>query len=235
MPILALGRSIAKPILLRCRILNTSGQQCGVLAVPHEHCTELSRRALPRGFTLIEVMVTMLIASVVFGMAILSLRSLDRTLQIEAQRVAQLLSFARDYAQMRGRAVRFEADEQGYRFISRTQGDWALILDEPLLRERAWDKPTRVRLERYGANAYDGASKLLAGTGAGVAATPGTASTTSDAAIAERTLAGQENMIEFGRDYVDSPFLVWLSQSDQKVAIAGNGLGKFSVQMEATQ
>jgi general secretion pathway protein H len=230
MPTLVLGHSIVKLLHHRRPLLNSSVQQSGVVGV-----AVLGRRGSGRGFTLIEVMVTLLIASVVFGMAILSLRSLDRTLQIEAQRVAQLLSFARDYAQMRGRAVRFEADEQGYRFISRTQGDWALILDEPILRERAWDKPTRVRLERFGANAYDGTAKPLGPSGAGIAVTPGAAGTVSDSASAERALASQENMIEFGRDYVDSPFLVWLSQSDQKVAIAGNGLGKFSVQMEATQ
>ena len=177
------------------------------------------------GFTLIEVMVTLLIASVVFGMAMLSIRSLDRSLQIEAQRVAQLLSFARDYAQMRGRAVRFEADETGYRFISRSQGDWALILDEPILRERAWDMPTQVRLERFGANPFSTeANPLLADT-----------AKTSESSAPTSSPANLGNIIEFGRDYVDSPFTVWLSQSTQKVSIAANGLGKFSVQSEATQ
>jgi general secretion pathway protein H len=189
---------------------------------------KLAMRARGRaasGFTLIEVIVTMVIASVVFGMAMLSLRSLDRSLQIEAQRVAQLLSFARDYAQMRGRAVRFEADEVGYRFISRNQGDWALILDEPILRERVWDKPTQVRLERFGDNPFSAEAKVL----------PGGAASNRDASGRQGSNANSGNIVEFGRDYVDSPFTVWLSQSTQKVGIAANGLGKFLVQSEATQ
>lgn len=184
-----------------------------------------ARTGRHRGFTLIEVMVTLMIASIVFGMAMLSLRSLDRSLQIEAQRVAQLLSFARDYAQMRGRPVRFEADEAGYRFISRSQGEWALILDEPILRERTWDKPTQVRLERYGANPFSSEANPLMGA----------AGKTQEASILQASNANAGNIIEFGRDYVDSPFTVWLSQSTQKVAIAANGLGKFLVQSEATQ
>lgn len=178
-----------------------------------------------QGFTLIEVMVTLMIASIVFGMAMLSLRSLDRNLQMEAQRVAQLLSFARDYAQMRGRAVRFEADEAGYRFISRSQGEWALILDEPILRERSWEKPTQVRLERFGANPFSSETNALGS----VTGRP------TEASRIEASNVNSGNIIEFGRDYVDSPFTVWLSQSTQKVAIAANGLGKFQVQSEATQ
>jgi type II secretion system protein H len=220
MPILAHGHLIAD--LRANTLLAGSG---GALALRTDSALGISPRKTASGFTLIEVMVTLLIASVVFGMALLSLRSLDRSLQIEAQRVAQLLSFARDYAQMRGRAVRFEADDVGYRFISRNQGDWALILDEPILRERTWDKPTQVRLERFGANPFSSeASPVLAGAGKSV-----------DAATSQASSASAGNIIEFGRDYVDSPFTVWLSQSTQKVGIAANGLGKFLVQSEATQ
>jgi general secretion pathway protein H len=211
MPTLAHGRLIAK---LYLQLYPGSGLR-----------RYSSKGFSSKGFTLIEVMVTLMIASVVFGMAMLSLRSLDRSLQIEAQRVAQLLSFARDYAQMRGRAVRFEADELGYRFISRSQGDWALILDEPILRERTWDQPTQVRLERFGANPFSSAGNDMAGTL--------TNSVGSSQSLASNANAG--NIIEFGRDYVDSPFTVWLAQNTQKVAIAANGLGKFTVQSEATQ
>jgi type II secretion system protein H len=231
MPILARGRSIAK---LGAR--SEQGEPGRGLVHSVRGTAAGGGRASPcvqarrgQGFTLIEVMVTLLIASVVFGMAMLSLRSLDRSLQIEAQRVAQLLSFARDYAQMRGRAVRFEADESGYRFISRNQGDWALILDEPILRERVWDKPTQVRLERLGANPFSTEAKLPV--------TPSGAdpSRSTDGLGRQATNVNAGNIIEFGRDYVDSPFTVWLSQSTQKVGIAANGLGKFEVQMEATQ
>ena len=177
------------------------------------------QRASEGGFTLIEVMVVVLIGSVIFGMAVLSLKSLDRGLQIEAQRLSQLLSFARDYAQMRGRAVRFEADTSGYRFISRDQGEWALILDEPVLRERVWDKPTQVRLDR------------AAATSAGATGTSGDASV----AVARPDQLQSSSIIEFGRDYVDNPFVLWLAQETQKVAVASNGLGRFEVQSEATQ
>ena len=210
MQILALGRSID-----RC---NRSSNQ-GSIPIADTWPEPLGARCLrSRGFTLIELMVVLLIASVMFGLAVLSLKTLDRGLQIEAQRLSQLLSFARDYAQMRGRAVRFEADPTGYRFISREQGEWALILDEPVLRERAWDKPTQVRLERI---------------------TPASASPTTSgetvvaAARPDQLQAG--SIIEFGRDYVDNPFVLWLSQETQKVAVASNGLGRFEVQAEATQ
>lgn len=170
--------------------------------------TVCCRRSRRKGFTLIELLVVLLVGSVIFGMAVLSVKTLDRGLQVDAQRLSQLLSFARDYAQMRGRAVRFEADDAGYRFITRNQGDWALILDEPLLRERVWDKPTQVRLERF-------SLPVPAGSPSAVGSPP--------------------NVVEFGRDYVDSPFTLWLSQDTQKVGIASNGLGKFQVQSEATQ
>lgn len=200
MPISAPGRSIAERpgnIPITCSV-------CGNVWLAPK-----ALKGMPaRGFTLIEVLVTLLIASVMFGMALLSMHSLDRGLQVEAQRLSQLLSFARDYAQMRGRAVRFEADGSGYRFISRNQGDWALILDEPVLRERVWDKPTQVRLER---EALPFSADALPGS------------------------APASNVVEFGRDYVDTPFVLWLAQDNQKLGIASNGLGRFQVQAEATR
>lgn len=141
------------------------------------------------GFTLIELMVAILIASILMTVVGLSVRGSDRSLQFEADRVGQLLALAREEAQVRGARIRFEADGSGYRFVIRRQGRWVPILDDRDLRAREWAGPTTVGLQR----------------------------------------ADGRQVIEFGRDAVDSPFVLVLARDGREHRILANGLGHFEV------
>jgi general secretion pathway protein H len=98
-----------------------------------------------RGFTLIELLVVLIVAAVITGMVTLSgSPSPDRVLRQDAERLALLLSLAREEAQVRGAPIRFESDSSGYRFV--------IFRD---LRPRPWGTETRLLIERA-----DGTSAL---------------------------------------------------------------------------
>lgn len=100
------------------------------------------------GFTLIELLVAVVVAGVILSMVSLSgAGNAERALRFEAERLAQLLSLAREEAQVQGVAIRFEADAQRYRFLAHQDRQWRPV-DDPDLRERLWEQPTRVRVER---------------------------------------------------------------------------------------
>ncbi|MGD9945005.1 MAG: GspH/FimT family pseudopilin [Burkholderiaceae bacterium] len=101
-----------------------------------------------RGFTLLELLVAIVIAGVLIGIASLSIGGADRGLQFEAERVAQLLVLAREEAQLRGAPIRFEADDERYRFLIWRDRRWQLLLDDRDLRERAWNGRTVLRVDR---------------------------------------------------------------------------------------
>jgi general secretion pathway protein H len=105
-------------------------------------------RIVPGGFTLIEMLVALVIAGVLIGMAAFSLGGFDRGFRFEAERLAQLLVLARDEALIRGAPIRLEADEERFRFLVLRDRRWQPILDERQLRERLWEEPTRMLVER---------------------------------------------------------------------------------------
>ncbi len=105
-------------------------------------------RCRAQGFTLIELLVALLIVGVVAGLVGLSVGSADRSLQFDAERLAQVLSLAREEAQVRGAPIRLDADDRGYRFVIRRASRWAPILDDNDLRARAWSAPTRLAMQR---------------------------------------------------------------------------------------
>lgn len=105
-----------------------------------------ARRA--RGFTLIELLVALLVAAVIIGMVTVSgTPSPERALRFDAERLAQLLSLAREEAQVRGSPIRFEADGDGFRFVIFRDRQWR-ALEDPDLRPRSWGTPTVLRIER---------------------------------------------------------------------------------------
>ncbi|MEN9868111.1 MAG: type secretion system protein GspH [Pseudomonadota bacterium] len=91
------------------------------------------------GFTLIEVMVVMVIASLlVLLVSLKGLPSSNQALQEEARRIAQLLQLARDEAIVRNKPVAFEAEGQLYRFLVKIDGKWQPLTDVDVLRERSF-------------------------------------------------------------------------------------------------
>ncbi len=108
-----------------------------------------SRPARARGFTLIEVLVAIVIAAIAIAMvSVNGLPGAHQGLRYEGERLAQLLSLAREEAQVRGRPIRLDADDTRYRFLILQERQWQPVLDDPDLRERPWDAPTRVLVDR---------------------------------------------------------------------------------------
>lgn len=101
-----------------------------------------------RGFTLLELLVAIVIAGVLIGVATLSVGGFERGLRFEADRLAQLLSLAREEALVRGAPIRLEVDDSRYRFAVLRDRRWQPLIDDRDLREREWTAPTRVLLER---------------------------------------------------------------------------------------
>jgi len=91
-----------------------------------------------RGFTLIEMLVVLMIMGLFIGLVSTITRPDDRAvLQLEAERLAQLMDFAATEAQLTGRSIAWTADESGYRFWrSDDDAGWSEIRDSELLRAR---------------------------------------------------------------------------------------------------
>lgn len=128
--------------------------------------TLTGKRPVPRhrGFTLIELMVVLVVVGIAMSMvAVNGLPGAHRGLMFEAERLSQLLQLAREEAQVRGRPIRLQADADGYRFQVLADRQWRPLIDDPDLRSRAWEEPTRLRVSRpdgrteveFGRNAVD--------------------------------------------------------------------------------
>jgi len=142
------------------------------------------------GFTLIELLITLVVIGVAVALvAINGLPNERQGLRFEAERLAQVLSLARDEAQVRGAPIRLSADASGYRFQILRDRQWRPIDDDADLRERIWSSPVALTLNRA-----DGRRDL-----------------------------------EFGRDPVDSPFVLSLTRDGSSVQLSANGLGLFEV------
>jgi len=101
------------------------------------------------GFTLIELLVALVVAAVAISMiAFNGFSGGQRGLRFEAERMAQILALASEEAQLRGTAIRLQADDSGYRFLVLRERRWLPLLDDEDLRERRWDESTRIALLR---------------------------------------------------------------------------------------
>lgn len=102
-----------------------------------------------RGFTLVELLVAMIIIAVILSMVVVSgSPSPMRALESDAERLSQLFSLAREEAQIRGAPIRFVAGRDEYGFVILKDRQWRPIEDDTHLRQRRWDSPTRVRIEK---------------------------------------------------------------------------------------
>lgn len=93
------------------------------------------------GFTLLEVLVVVIIIGIIASMAVVSTRVLggDHEMDQESRRLVAVLGQAREDAMLEGRDVGLRIDAQGYDFMryDGRVGQWDLVSNDPLLRERA--------------------------------------------------------------------------------------------------
>ncbi len=91
-----------------------------------------------RGFTLIEVLVVLLIMGIMLGLASVIAAPGERDrVQLEAERLAELLTVASEQARYTGESVAWIADAGGYRFLRlRPEVGWVEIRDVDALRPR---------------------------------------------------------------------------------------------------
>jgi general secretion pathway protein H len=100
-----------------------------------------ARYRQPRGFTLLELLVVLVIAGIMLGMVSFNAMPSERqVLQNDAQRIALLLQLARDEAILRNRPIAFEADSDRYRFLLREDKVWQVLDQDDLLREREFKR-----------------------------------------------------------------------------------------------
>jgi general secretion pathway protein H len=94
------------------------------------------------GFTLLEMMVVIVLAGILLSIVTINVTPDPRQqLQREAMRVGQLMGLAADEARIRQQPIAWEADLNGYRFVTEVGGERQLLTGDELLRERRWDKP----------------------------------------------------------------------------------------------
>lgn len=110
-------------------------------------------RRHPAGFTLIEMLVVVVIISILVGFAVLSIdnRSLDDRLDLEAQRLEQLMALAAEEAERQGIELGFHINNGYYEFLTLSpEGAWAPFADAGPLRERPLPEPLRIQLSVEG-------------------------------------------------------------------------------------
>src|SRR6202008_200922 len=94
-----------------------------------------------QGFTLLELMVVMVLAGILLMVVGVTVTPDPRQqLAREGQRIGQLMALAADEARIRQQPIVWEADLNGYRFVSEAGGERQLLTGDDMLRERAWDR-----------------------------------------------------------------------------------------------
>lgn len=98
-------------------------------------------RGTTSGFTLLELLVVIVLAGILLTLVSVSVTPDPRQqLAREGQRVGRLLALASDESRIRQQAIVWEADLNGYRFVSEAGGERQLLTDDEMLKERTWDR-----------------------------------------------------------------------------------------------
>jgi general secretion pathway protein H len=92
----------------------------------------------PRGFTLIEILVVLVIISIMVGLISVRMMPDDSALlRTEAERLALLLEQTRDQAVVSGEPIGFSVEQGRYRFWLRdAENQWVPLSGDDLLRQR---------------------------------------------------------------------------------------------------
>jgi len=121
--------------------------------------------AYKRGFTLLELLVVMVLAGILLSLVTVSVTPDPRQQLVrEGQRVGELLALAADEARIRQQPIVWEADLNGYRFVTESGGERQLLTGDDLLRERGWER-TLTRLALIDAGSKQ-PSQIVLGPGA---------------------------------------------------------------------
>lgn len=104
-----------------------------------------ARRA---GFTLLEILVTMVLIGIIMSFALLAIRggSAGEQLEEETRRLHALMRLARDEAVVQSRELALVVRETGYEFQVLGEEEWAGVEGDRLLRARDFPEGTEVEL-----------------------------------------------------------------------------------------
>jgi len=118
---------------------------------PHCSLAPGPRPLLATGFSLIEILVVTVILAVVAAAVTLAVAGAggERQLARDADRVAALVGYACEQAELSGRDIGLSLSRSGYRFSRSEHTDWLLLRDGEL-RPRKWSISPIVTLTRDG-------------------------------------------------------------------------------------
>lgn len=127
-----------------------------------------ARPAGEAGFTLVELMVTLVIMGLIAGAVALTVPDGRPRLSDEADRFAARLTRAREEAVMTNRNIDVAVTARGYSFRTLSRGAWT-TLDAPPLADAAWPEGVTARLEaadgresiRFGNDGAAGAARVV--------------------------------------------------------------------------
>ncbi|KAB7622992.1 type II secretion system minor pseudopilin GspH [Alkalilimnicola sp. S0819] len=108
----------------------------------------------PRGFTLMEVMVVLVLIGIITSMAVIGFGGgRADSLQEESRRLAVLMQLASEEAILTARPLGLRFDEEGYRFLQYEEQRWRVLEEDPQLRPRALPEFLRLELLLEGQSA----------------------------------------------------------------------------------
>ena len=116
-----------------------------------------------KGFTLIELLVALAVIGICVVLVAASAAPDDRTrLQLEGERLAQLLDLAAAEARLTATPIRWSADASGYGFLRYTEdAGWSALPDGVLARARVFPDGIRISDVRLENTRREGAPQLV--------------------------------------------------------------------------